>query len=186
MLFRATEHVRDRPPRRAVQAQLAARREEPSYVRYLAQQGLVPVDWGNRAEFDNRTALTALWRKRDMVTGFTGGKCSACGTVQFPRSRVCVNPECRKTDSQARHPLSGARGRIKSFTEDWLAATVDPPLQYGHVELEGGANVFMEFTDCEPGTLAIGGTVELCFRIKDVDRRRGFVRYFWKPRLVEE
>jgi 3-hydroxy-3-methylglutaryl CoA synthase len=185
-LFRTTRHVRARPPLRPIEAQLGRRREEPSYVRFLAHQGLVPVDWGNRAEFDNRTALTAFYRRRDSVTGLAGGRCSACGTVQFPRSRVCVNPECRKTDTQAPYRLAGARGRIRSYTEDWLAATVDPPLQYGSIELEGGARLFAEFTDCEPGTLATGREVELCFRIKDVDRRRGFVRYFWKPRLLEE
>jgi 3-hydroxy-3-methylglutaryl CoA synthase len=185
-LFQTTERIREHPPRRTVQAQLARRREEPSYVRFLAQQGLVPVDWGNRAEFDNRTALTAFYRKHDSITGFKGGRCTVCGTVQFPPARVCVNPGCRKTDTQELLSLSGVRGRIKSFTEDWLAATVNPPLQYGNVELEGGGNVFMEFTDCEPGTLAIGRAVEMCFRIKDVDRRRGFTRYFWKPTLVEE
>jgi 3-hydroxy-3-methylglutaryl CoA synthase len=186
LLFQATGHVRERAPVHSVQAQLARRREETSYVRYLAQQGLVPVDWGNRAEFDNRTALTAFYRRRDSVTGFSGGRCTACGTVQFPRARMCVNPACRRTDTQVPQPLAGVRGRIKSFTEDWLAATVNPPLQYGNVELDGGGNVFMEFTDCEPGTLAVGRAVEMCFRVKDVDRRRGFVRYFWKPRLLEE
>jgi len=44
----------------------------------------------------------------------------------------------------------------------------------------------MEFTDCEPGTLAIGMPVEMRFRIKDVDARRNFTRYFWKPTPVEE
>ena len=44
----------------------------------------------------------------------------------------------------------------------------------------------MEFTDCEPGTLKIGTPVEMRFRIKDVDKRRGFTRYFWKPAPVEE
>jgi uncharacterized OB-fold protein len=186
LLFHVTEHISDIRPRQSVQAQLERRREEPSYVRHLAQQGLVPVDWGNRAEFDNRTALTALYRKHDSITAFNGGRCSACGTVQFPRARICVNPACRRTDTLVPVSLAGLHGRIKSFTEDWLAATVNPPLQYGNVELEGGGNVFMEFTDCEPGTLAVGRAVEMCFRIKDVDRRRGFTRYFWKPTLVEE
>ncbi len=185
-LFEVTGQIGEHQPQHSVQAQLARRTEETSYVRYLAQQGLVPVDWGNRAEFDNRTALTAFYRKRDSITGFNGGKCTACGTVQFPRARVCVNPECRRTDTQVALPLSGVRGRIKSFTEDWLAASVNPPLQYGNVELEGGGNVFMEFADCAPGTLAVGQVVEMRFRVKDVDRRRGFTRYFWKPTLVEE
>ena len=39
----------------------------------------------------------------------------------------------------------------------------------------------MEFTDVEPGQLDVGMPVELRFRIKDFDERRGFRRYFWKP-----
>jgi len=82
--------------------------------------------------------------------------------------------------------LSDVKGRVKSFTEDWLAYSPNPPLQYGNVEIEGGGNILMEFTDCEPGTLAIGMPVEMRFRIKDVDARRSFTRYFWKPTPVEE
>ncbi len=186
LLFETSKHLGEYQARRSIDAQLEDGVDEPSYVRYLAQQNLIPIDWGNRAEFDNRTALTAFHRNRDSVTSFNGGQCEDCDTVQFPRSRICVNPECRKVDTQVSIPLADVRGRIKSFTEDWLASSVNPPLQYGNVELEGGGNIFMEFTDCSPGSLAVGQTMEMCFRIKDVDGRRGFTRYFWKPTPVEE
>jgi hydroxymethylglutaryl-CoA synthase len=185
-LFETTGRIADYRPRLGVDGHLAHRREETSYLRYLTHQGVVPVDWGNRAEFDNRTALTALYRNRDSVTGFIGGRCEKCGTVQFPRTRVCVNPECRQFNTQKPVPLSGVKGRVKSFTEDWLAYCPNPPLQYGNVEIEGGGNILMEFTDCVPGTLTIGMPVEMRFRIKDVDARRSFTRYFWKPTPVEE
>jgi len=170
----------------AIEGHLEQRREETSYLRYLAHQGAVTVDWGNRAEFDNRTALTALYRNRDSVTGFTGGRCSQCGTVQFPSSRYCVNPDCRELDTQEPVSLSDMKGQVKSFTEDWLAYCPNPPLQYGNVEIEGGGNIMMEFCDCEPGTLRIGMPVEMQFRIKDVDHRRNFTRYFWKATPVQE
>ncbi len=165
---------------------LERRHEESNYVRYLSHRGLVPIDRGNRAEFDNRAALTTFYRKRDMVTGFKGGRCEACGTVQFPRAAMCVNPECRAMDTQTSISLSRMTGQVKSFTEDWLAATPNPPLQYGNIELEGGAVIMMEITDCEPGTLKVGTVVEMRFRIKSVDERRDFTRYFWKPSPVEE
>ena len=38
----------------------------------------------------------------------------------------------------------------------------------------------MELTDIESGELAVGDEVAMTFRIKDVDRLRGFRRYFWK------
>jgi hydroxymethylglutaryl-CoA synthase len=186
ILFETTKEIASYQPRLGVSGYLQRRHEESNYVRYLSHRGLVSVDRGNRAEFDNRAALTTFYRKRDMVTGFKGGRCEACGTVQFPRAAMCVNPECRAANTQVSIPLSGMSGTVKSFTEDWLAATPNPPLHYGNIELEGGANIMLEITDCEPGTLKVGTVVEMRFRIKAVDERRDFTRYFWKPSPVEE
>ena len=185
-LFETTKQISSYQPRLGVAGHLQRRHEEPNYVRYLSHRGLVSVDRGRRAEFDNRAALTTFYRKRDMVTGFKGGRCEACGAVQFPRTAMCVNPDCRAMDTQTSVSLSGLTGQVKSFTEDWLAATPNPPLQYGNIELEGGANIMMEITDCEPGTLKVGTVVKMRFRIKSVDERRGFIQYFWKPSPVEE
>jgi 3-hydroxy-3-methylglutaryl CoA synthase len=186
LLFETTKQIEKYQPHSGVAGHLVRRHEEKKYVRYLSHRGLVEVDRGNRAEFDNRAALTTFYRKRDMVTGFKGGRCESCGTVQFPRTAVCVNPDCRAMDTQTSVSLSGLTGRVKSFTEDWLAATPNPPLQYGIIELEGGANIMLEITDCEPGTLEVGTTVEMRFRIKAVDEKRDFTRYFWKPSPVGE
>jgi uncharacterized OB-fold protein len=93
---------------------------------------------------------------------------------------VCVNPQCRLTDTQTPERIADVTGRVKSFTEDWLAYSPSPPLAYGNVDIGDGGNVFMEFTDVEPGVLSVGLPVRMVFRIKDVDRVRGFQRYFWK------
>lgn len=159
---------------------LARRREEPSYVRYLSHRGLLQVDFGMRAERDQRTAHTVAYREREAVAAFKGGRCQRCGTVQFPLSRVCVAPDCRATDTQAAHRLADSRGRVKSFTEDWQAYAARPPYVYGNVEFAEGGNLLMEFTDVEPGELAVGDAVRFVFRIKDEDRARQFRRYFWK------
>ncbi len=163
-----------------VTAALARRAEESSYVRYLSHSGLLDVDFGMRAERDQRSAHSVAWRRRRDVTAFVGGRCGACGTVQFPRSRVCVNPECRRPDTQSDHRIADSTGRVKSFTEDWQAYAARPPYLYGNVELEGGGNLLMEFTDVESGQLSVGDAVRFVFRVKDVDRQRRFNRYFWK------
>lgn len=164
----------------AVSSALERRREENSYTRYLAHSGLLGVDFGMRAERDNRSAHSTAWRKHRQVTGFVGGKCGSCGTVQFPRSRVCVNPECRKTDTQQDFRLAETIGRVKTFTEDWQAYSPRPPNIYGNIEFEPGGNLLMEVTDLDSGELQVGDPVRFVFRIKDVDRTRGFRRYFWK------
>ncbi|MGH8170963.1 MAG: OB-fold domain-containing protein [Steroidobacteraceae bacterium] len=159
---------------------LAQRRPEPHYTRYLAHRGLLSPDFGMRAERDHRTAHSVAWRKHRELTAFIGGRCAACGAVQFPRSRVCVNPECRRTDTQAGERLAETTGCVRSFTEDWQAYTPHPPYVYGNIGLEGGGNLLMEVTDVEPGELQVGAAVRFAFRIKDFDRQRAYRRYFWK------
>jgi hydroxymethylglutaryl-CoA synthase len=159
---------------------LLRKRDEPSYVRYLAHRGLLEIDFGMRAERDQRTAHTVAYRKRGALNAFKGGRCERCGTVQFPQSRVCVNPECRATDTQVPHRLADTRGRVKSFTEDWQAYAARPPYLYGNVEFAEGGNLLMEFTDVESGELKVNDEVRFVYRIKDDDRARGFRRYFWK------
>jgi 3-hydroxy-3-methylglutaryl CoA synthase len=159
---------------------LARKRDETSYVRYLSHRGLLDVDFGMRAERDQRTAHTVAYRKRSALSAFNGGRCQRCGTVQFPQSRVCVNPECRATDTQLPHRLADSKGRVKSFTEDWQAYAARPPYLYGNVEFAEGGNLLMEFTDIEPGELKVNDAVRFVYRIKDEDRARGFRRYFWK------
>src|SRR5579883_1359937 len=53
---------------------LAAGREERSYTRYLAHRGLLEVDFGMRAERDQRTAHSVAWRKREQLGAFRGGR----------------------------------------------------------------------------------------------------------------
>ncbi len=158
---------------------LPERRELSHYTQFLSMRGQLNIDFGLRAERDNRTALSAYYRKRHDITGMVGGRCATCNTLQYPASQVCV--KCGARDTQSNEILSGLLGRVKSYTEDWLAYTPLPPYIYGNVEFRDGANVMMEFTDFDPGQVEVDSVVRLVFRIKDFDKRRGFRRYFWKP-----
>ncbi len=153
---------------------------EKSYVRYLSNNQLIDMDFGMRAERDHRSAQTVAYRRRDALTAFIGGRCERCHSVQFPRSRVCVNPQCRQTDTQVPHRLADQGGRVKTFTEDWQAYSPRPPFIYGNVTFAEGGNLFMEFCDLEPGELQVEMPVSFQFRIKDIDKLRNFKRYFWK------
>jgi len=182
VLLRAEEGLRKSG--RPLTDALMRRRDEPSYVRYLSHRSLLDVDFGMRAERDQRTAHSVAYRKRGALNAFKGGRCERCATVQFPQSRVCVNPECRATDTQVPHRLAESQGRVKSFTEDWQAYAARPPYLYGNVEFAEGGNLLMEFTDIESGELKVNDAVRFVYRIKDQDRARGFRRYFWKATAV--
>ncbi len=176
MLFRAT----GKSPSGQVLEAIEGGESDDNYLRFLSHRGLLQMDWGKRAERDVRTAQSAYYRERDQVSGFVGGKCRVCGTIQFPRTRACVNPDCRAFDSQTPYPFADLTGTVKSFTEDWQAYSPAPPLIYGNIGFEGGANILMQFTDTAEGETKVGNRVSMQFRIKDIDRVRDFRRYFWK------
>jgi len=180
LIFETTEALKALGARRGVKVHLEAGVEENIYTRYLSFRRILPYEWGIRAERDNRTAQSTFFRKRDSITSFIGGKCSQCGTLQFPKSRVCVNPNCQAIETQEDHPFADMPASIKTFTEDNLAYSPSPPYQYGNVAFKEGGNIYMEITDFDPGVLEIGTELKMVFRIKDFDDKRGFRRYFWK------
>ena len=180
LLFEVTPAIAARPAGLGVKGHLARRREETSYARFLAFNDTVEVERGMRAEADKLTPLSAMWRNRDAVTGFVGGHCRQCGTLQFPRSRICVNPNCNAVDSQEPHPFAEKRARINSYTADRLTYSPDPPACYGMIQFDDGGRWMMDFTDIDADDLAVGQAMRMTFRIKDIDTQRGFRRYFWK------
>jgi 3-hydroxy-3-methylglutaryl CoA synthase len=184
LVLEVTEGVERRTTRAGVRAALARRRTEMHYDRFLTFNGLVNKDLGKRAEVDRQTALTTLYRNRHMLTGFVGGRCGACGTVQFPRTRYCVNPECDALDTQAPHPMADTPGRVLTWTADSLTFSPDPPAYFGMVEFEGGGRLMVDFTDVDPETLDVGSAVRMHFRVREVDPERGFRKYFWKAAQV--
>lgn len=153
---------------------------ESNYLKYLSFTGQIGLEWGMRAEMDTKTALSAAWRAESAVSGFEGGRCEACGTEQFPISRICVNPDCGQVDSQVPRRFADLPARVRSYTCDWLSYKPCPPFMFGHVEFDSEARVLMEFTDCEPADLAVGVPLRMVFRVKEFDQARGFRRYFWK------
>lgn len=180
LIFETTDALKSLPRRSGVTGQLAKGAEDNNYQRFLSFNGQIDYEWGIRAERDNRTAQSTAYRKRDSITSFLGGKCTQCGTVQFPKSNVCVNPNCQAIGTQVDHPFADLEAAVKTFTEDNLAYSPNPPLQYGNIGFNEGGNIYMDLTDFDSGTISVGSKVRMVFRIKDFDDKRGFRRYFWK------
>ncbi|MGC6512465.1 MAG: 3-oxoacyl-[acyl-carrier-protein] synthase III C-terminal domain-containing protein [Parvibaculales bacterium] len=180
VLIRTTQALADHDPANTVAEQLAGGHAEDNYVKFLVANDRLDVDWGMRAERDNRTAQTVAYDKRHDIYGFVGGLCESCGTPQFPKSRRCVNPDCGALDTQIDYRFAEIAGEVKSFTEDHMTFTRQPPLLYGNISCAGGGNIFMEMTGFMPGEVEIGTPTRMYFRIKDIDKMRGFHRYFWK------
>jgi hydroxymethylglutaryl-CoA synthase len=166
--------------RRGIAGSLKRRKEESNYSKYLAFNDLVKMERGLRAEVDKQTPLSTLYRNKDMLLSLIGGKCERCGTVQFPKSNICVNPNCRAHHSQADQPFSEFGGRIMSYTADNLTYSPEPPAHYGMVQFAEGGRMMVDFTDVDVGRVEVGMPMRMVFRIKEVDPQRGFTKYFWK------
>ena len=180
LLFRVTDKVASARRGLGVTGWLARRAPESNYLKYLAWNGHLSLDKGMRAEFDQKTALTALYRSRKAVMALVGGRCSKTGVVQFPKSDISVAQNDRAIGTQEDYPLADRRARILTHTADSLAYSPDPPSYYGTVEFEEGGRIAMEFVDVEAQDVEVGAMMRMMFRIKAVDEARGFTRYFWK------
>ena len=184
LLFEVRPAIRDLPKRQGVEGSLARRRPETSYAKFLAFNDLIPLERGMRAELDKATALTALYRNRGTVMSLVGGRCTVCGTLQFPKSRICVGPNCHAVNTQDDHPFSEMVGTIMSYTADMLTYSPEPPQHFGMIQFPEGGRIMMDFTDVDVGAVEVGMPMRMVFRVKDVDGQRGFTRYFWKATPV--
>ncbi|OIP91782.1 MAG: short-chain dehydrogenase [Syntrophobacterales bacterium CG_4_8_14_3_um_filter_58_8] len=180
LYFKVTEAITKLAPRAGVQGSLENKKTIDNYMKFLKFRGLIEPEMGIRAEAPTQTAMTVLWRKRKMLTGLVGGKCRDCQTAQFPKMDICVNPKCNHVDTQDDYEFADVPARIKTFTGDLLAVSVDPPATYGMVQFEGGGRFMADFTDCELADCKVGLPVKMAFRRRFTDDERGFSGYFWK------
>lgn len=180
LIFRATDRVASAVAGLGVSGWLARRAPETNYLKILAWNGHLDLDKGMRAEFDQKTALTALYRSRKAVMALVGGRCTKTGVVQFPKSDISVAQNDRAIGTQEDYPFAERRARIVTHTADSLTYSPDPPAYYGTVEFEEGGRIAMEFVDVEASDVEVGAAMRVMFRIKGVDETRGFTKYFWK------
>jgi 3-hydroxy-3-methylglutaryl CoA synthase len=184
MLLQTTARIEPLQKTQNVSAALARGKQETNYLKHLAFNGLIEIEKGMRAEVDHKTALSVLYRKNDMLMALVGGQCRVCGTAQFPRSRVCVNPNCGAIDSQNPYSFAEREGTVLSWSADFLTYTIAPPNHYGMITFADGGRLMADITDVDQGEIESGRKVRMVFRIKDFDEKRGFRRYFWKAAPV--
>jgi 3-hydroxy-3-methylglutaryl CoA synthase len=179
-VFKATKAISKFKPQRGVSGWLANRKEEGNYLKFAVFNGLLEWERGMRAEKDNKTALTTLYRYNDQILGLVGGKCRETGVAQFPRTRMSVNPNGHTVDTQEPYKFADRKASVLTWSADYLTYSMAPPNHYGMITFAEGGRIFMDITDVEPGDVESGMDVRMAFRVKEWDDRRGFTRYFWK------
>ncbi len=180
LYFEVTDNITKLADRHGVAGSLANKKSTDNYFKWLKFRDLIKTEMGIRAEAPTQTATSVLWRKNKMILGLVGGKCKECGTPQYPKADICVNPQCGAFHSQEDYEFADVPATVKTFTGDLLSVSVDPPAIYGMVQFEGGGRTVLDFTDCELDDVRVGLPVKMAFKRKGVDKERGFVNYFWK------
>jgi 3-hydroxy-3-methylglutaryl CoA synthase len=165
-------------PATSLSAALARRETTNSYLQMLSFSGELQLDWGPRSETSIKAALTQQYRASQQLLGFVGGRCTACGQVQFPVLPTCVG--CASSDGQTPYPLADERARIATVSADWLQYYPAPPLYVGLVQFAAGARILMEIVDVPAGGIKVGTALHFAFRLKAHDEIRHYSRYFWK------
>lgn len=186
LLFETTEAIANLPRRDGFSGALARGKADENYLRFLFHRGLLDLDRGMRAEADQKQPGTTLFRNRKTVLGLVGGRCTKTGTVQFPRSEISVNPTDRAIGTQEDYPLAEKQARIVTYTADSLTYSPAPPQYYGMIDFEGGGRMFTEFADVDAESIEVGLAMKMMFRIKAVDEKRDFIKYFWKAVPVQQ
>ena len=180
LLLKATDRINDLKDRSKVQRALAYRQEMDSYTKYLSFKNMISKESGIRGEEIAVTSQSLAWREQDAVIRLAGGRCKACGTPQYPRERICINPRCGAVDQMEFYSFSDKKGHLFTYTADHLTYSEDPPALYGIVDFEGGGRYWFDLTDCRLDSLRVGQSVQMTFRRKYQDEARSLCGYFWK------
>jgi 3-hydroxy-3-methylglutaryl CoA synthase len=151
------------------------------YGRYSIWKGLVTLE-ASRAVDRPVPSAVCLRRERKNILSLYGSRCKSCGIPQYPAGRVCVN--CQVKDNMEEYKFSNKKGKLFSFSIDFLMATPNPPGVVGIVDFEGGGRILCEFSDYDPKKLYVDMPVEMTFR--KLFSSNGINNYFWKARPVVE
>jgi hydroxymethylglutaryl-CoA synthase len=170
--------------RRGAQAGVADEdRIELSYVQYAKHRGLLPMT--EIPSFGSPYAASPAWeRSKHASVALRGGRCRACGSLNFPPRSYCLDCRGESFDAVA----LPRRGSVLTFNLQYVVGIgpEEAPLPICTALLEGeeagryGGKVAALVTDADPETIAVGTPVELIPRRGDVED--GLVKYGWKFR----
>ena len=147
-----------------------------SYETYARWRDVWTTDDAARRPAPAAPSVSALWREGDKNVRLYGGRCRACGYVQYPAQRVCV--ECRRVDDSEAVRLSDRPGEVFTYSMDHIAGAVDTPLVVVVVDFDIGGRVLCMMTDRDLDEVRVGLPVEMSFRKLRVVN--GIHNYYWK------
>jgi len=187
ILLRVTDNIGKIKGRRGIKGHLEMKRTLDSYGRYLRWRDMVSLAPAARPP-SGAASMSAQWREHSTALPLYGFKCKSCGTPQLfmsassTRPHVCL--ECHARDNFELYRFSDKKGKVISFSHDFLGGGIDPPATAAVVDFEGGGRGQFNMVDREPEECQVGMEVEMTFRkMRSV---MGTHTYFWKCKPVRD
>jgi len=174
-ILEATEHITRKG--RGIKAYVQSKMIIGDYRKYLKWRKILPLDRG-RSVLIPKPSLKEMMRRQDEVLCMYGTKCKVCGTVQYPPQRVCT--KCHSKDEYDKIRLSDKKGEVYTWTVDYGAGGLEPPI-VTLTNIEDGGRAFCILADASPEEVRVGLPVEFSFR---KSYQEVIPEYFWKARPV--
>ena len=181
MAFRVTNQINQLDGKSSIMKCLENKQMIDDYKTYLLWKGLLIKDvvgYPGQATYGSLSSPD-LWRAQNEVLRFHGSKCKTCGTVHYPPQRVCS--KCRSKDEFEEIRLSDQKGKMTSFSMDFVASPLDRPMATAVIDFEVGGRIECFVVD-HGGKLEIGMPVGWSFR--RLFKRDGIHNYFWKAKPI--
>jgi 3-hydroxy-3-methylglutaryl CoA synthase/uncharacterized OB-fold protein len=172
-LLETTSEIGKLSPRRGMKGNLESKRIRRSIgVRGSAMRGLE----------GGAPSISARYRDREEIDRLHGAKCNNCGLIQYPPQRICTR--CHTKDDFETARLSDKKGKVFTFSLDYLVGGVDSPLAITVINFDGGGRGMFMMTDREIEDVKCEAPVEMSFR--KLRSSGGVHNYFWKAVPLRE
>jgi len=188
IMLRVTDEIEKIRDRRGIKRHLEIKRALDNYERYLRWRGMVSLAPPARPSQAGSASMAAQWREHCSALPLYGVRCKKCGTPQLflsphsTRAHVCL--ECFAKDEFEPYKFADKRGKVASFSHDYLAGGIDPPTTAAVIDFERGGRGMFNMVDRDPEECKVGITVEMTFR--KLQYALGTHTYFWKCKPVRD
>lgn len=177
VVLKVTEQIEKLRTSPSVKAHLEAKKMLPDYPTYLVWRGLLNPEHEKvyYSNYQENTAVPAIYRERNRIQRLYGSKCKVCGTVQFPPQRLCG--KCRAQDQFDEVRLADKKATVFTYSIDYMSM-VDKPSVLPIIDFEGGGRAEVYMTDKDVKEVKVGMEVVMTFRRLFFDE--GIYHYYWK------
>ncbi|HBA34909.1 MAG TPA: hydroxymethylglutaryl-CoA synthase [Gammaproteobacteria bacterium] len=176
-VLEVTDKITAGRPKRSVDRWIASARNDIPYNTYLKWREILPFEPPRRPDLD-RPAAPPMQRNQHWKYGFYGSRCTECQSGYLPPQQVCLT--CGSVNKMQEEAFADVPCKIKTYTFDHLAYTLQPPVVSTVVDFQGGGRLTCEMADVDPASVKIGDQLEMTSR--RLYTGSGVHNYFWKAR----